>query len=80
VGYCLLAGGVVLAADVGETLRASASDQLAAYRWKGLMGGAASTLQPRSNQASRSYHSDGAKNRGCIGAERIAPDDDPEKQ
>jgi hypothetical protein len=33
------------------------------------MGGAASTFQPSSNQASRSYDSDGAKNRGCIVAE-----------
>ena len=33
------------------------------------MGGAASALQPRSNQASGSYHKDGAKNRGRIVAE-----------
>ena len=34
MGYWLLAGGVVLAADVGKTRRASTSDQLAAYRWE----------------------------------------------
>jgi hypothetical protein len=44
------------------------------------MDGAASTLQPCSNQASRSYHKDGAKDRGRIVAEGTAPDDDPEKQ
>ena len=44
------------------------------------MGGAPSALPPRSNQASRSYHKDGAKNRGRIVAERTAPDDHPKKQ
>ena len=44
------------------------------------MGGAPSALSPRSNQASRSYNKDGAKNRGRIVAERTGPDDHPEKQ
>jgi len=44
------------------------------------VGGAPSALPPRSNQASRSYDKDGAKNRGRIVAERTAPDDHPEKQ